>query len=95
MVPMSPTVQAMPSFTVTCDWNREPGSVDFLGVVVVALFSLLFFGIFLWVAFGLLSVFIGVLMSAGGSSSAGPSPDGADEPTGESYSVVNGEVRLD
>jgi hypothetical protein len=29
------------------------------------------------------------------SSSAAQYPDGADEPDGSSYSVVNGQVRLD
>ena len=67
------------------------------GTVVLWAFLLLLVGFFIWFCVGLVKLFFHMIF--GGQSTprarAAEYPDGADEPDGSSYSVVNGEVRLE
>jgi hypothetical protein len=65
------------------------------GTAVMGAFLFLLLGLFVWFCISCLKFFYKILTTPMGSSSAAEYPDGPDEPDGSSYSVVNGQVRLD
>jgi len=65
------------------------------GTAVMGAFLFLLLGLFVWFCIGCLKFFYKILTTPMGSLSAAEYPDGADEPDGSSYSVVDGQVRLD
>ena len=65
------------------------------GTVIAGVVLLFFVGLFVWFCIGCLRFIFRIMSSPMNSSGAAQYPDGADEPDGSSYSVVNGQVRLD
>jgi hypothetical protein len=65
------------------------------GTAVIWAFLFVLVGLFVWFCIIGFMFFCKILTTPMGSSSAAQYPDGADEPDGSSYSVVNGQVRLD
>jgi hypothetical protein len=65
------------------------------GTAVIWAFLFLLVGLFVWFCIIGFMFFYKILTTPMSSSSAAQYPAGADEPDGSSYSVVNGQVRLD
>jgi hypothetical protein len=65
------------------------------GTAVIWAFLFLLVGLFVWFCIIGFMFFYKILTTPMGSSSGAQYPDGADESDGSSYSVVNGQVRLD
>ena len=65
------------------------------GTVVTSVILLIVLGLFVWFCIGVLKFFFRAISTPMNTGSAAQYPNGADEPDGSSYSVVDGEVRLD